>query len=54
MIAPIVAEKTHRLLDALLAYENINTGLMEMFEVYYSQALYPNDNRTLLTDTWGA
>ena len=52
--ATIFAEKAHRLLDAVLAYENINAGLMELFEVYGSQALDPNVKRTRLSDTWRA
>ena len=52
--ATIFAEKAHRLLDAILAYENINASLMELFEVYQSQALDPNVNRTRLSDTWRA
>ncbi len=52
--ATIFAEKAHRLLDAVLAHENINAGLMELFEVYSSQALDPNIKRTRLSDTWRA
>lgn len=52
--ATIFAEKSHRLLDAVLAYENINAGLMELFEVYGSQALDPNVNRKRLSDAWRA
>jgi len=52
--ATIFAEKSHRLLDAILAFENINVDLMELFEVYMSQALDPNVTRTRLSDTWRA
>jgi putative transposase len=52
--ATIFAEKSHRLLDAVLAHENINAGLMDLFDVYKSQALDPNVNRTRLSDAWRA
>ena len=46
------AEKAHRLLDAVLDYANINVSLMDLFEVYQSQALDPNVNRERLMDQW--
>ena len=52
--ATIFAEKSHRLLDAVLEYANIEVSLMELFEVYQSQALDPNVNRNRLMDYWRA
>lgn len=52
--ATIFAEKAHRLLDAVLDYANINASLMDLFEVYQSQALDPNVNRERLMDQWRA
>lgn len=52
--ATIFAEKSHRLLDAVLDYAEIDAGLMELFEVYQSQALDPNVNRKRLMDQWRA
>jgi len=52
--ATIFAEKSHRLLDAVLDYAEIDVGLMELFEVYQSQALDPNVNRKRLMDQWRA
>ena len=52
--ATIFAEKAHRLLDAVLDYAEIDAGLMELFEVYQSQALDPNVNRKRLMDQWRA
>jgi len=40
--ATIFAEKSHRLLDAVLDYADIDASLMDLFEVYQSQALDPN------------
>ncbi|MCL7411465.1 MAG: hypothetical protein P1P69_04885 [Methanosarcinaceae archaeon] len=37
--ATIFAEKSHRLLDAVLDYAEIDTRLVELFEVCQSQAL---------------
>jgi len=48
--ATIFAEKAHRLLDVILDYAEVNAGLMELFEVYQSQALDPNVNRKRLMD----
>jgi len=48
--ATIFAEKLHRLLDAVLVYAEIDAGLMELFEVYQSQALDSNVNRKRLMD----
>ena len=42
--ATIFAEKSHRLLGAVLDYANIDAGLMELFEVHQSQVLDPNVN----------
>lgn len=50
--ATIFAEKSHRLLDAVLDYADIDAGLMDLFEVYQSQALDPNVNRERLMDQW--
>ena len=50
----IFAEKSHRLLDAVLDYAKIDAGLMKLFEVYQSQALDPNVNRKRLMDQWRA
>jgi hypothetical protein len=50
----VFAEKSHRLLDAVLDYANIEVSLMELFEVYQSQALDPNVNRKRLMDNWRA
>jgi len=52
--ATIFAEKSHRLLDAVLNYAEIDAGLMELFEVYQSQALDPNVNRKRLMEQWRA
>lgn len=52
--ATIFAEKSHRLLDAVLDYSDIDADLMELFEVYQSQALDPNVNRKRLMDEWRA
>jgi putative transposase len=52
--ATVFAEKSHRLLDAVLNYANIEASLMELFEVYQSQALDPNVNRKRLMDNWRA
>jgi IS4 transposase len=52
--ATIFAEKSYRLLDAVLDYAEIDAGLMELFEVYQSQALDPNVNRKRLMDQWRA
>jgi putative transposase len=52
--ATVFAEKSHRLLDAVLDYADIEATLMELFEVYQSQALDPNVNRKRLMDTWRA
>jgi putative transposase len=52
--ATVFAEKSHRLLDAVLDYANIEVSLMELFEVYQSQALDPNVNRKRLMDNWRA
>ena len=52
--ATIFAEKSHRLLDAVLDYADIDAGLMDLFEVYQSQALDPNVNRKRLMDQWRA
>jgi putative transposase len=52
--ATIFAEKSHRLLDAVLDYSGIDADLMELFEVYQSQALDPNVNRKRLMDEWRA
>jgi putative transposase len=52
--ATIFAEKSHRLLDAVLDYSGIDANLMELFEVYQSQALDPNVNRKRLMDEWRA
>ena len=50
----IFAEKSHRLLDAVLGYAGIEADLMELYEVYTSQALDPNVNRERLMDQWRA
>ena len=50
--ATIFAEKSHRLLDAVLDYADIDASLMDLFEVYQSQALDPNVNRERLMDQW--
>jgi len=50
--ATIFAEKAHRLLDAILDYSGIDPDLMELFDVYQSQALDPNVNRKRLMDGW--
>ena len=52
--ATIFAEKSHRLLDSVLDYVEIDAGLMELFGVYQSQALDPNVNRERLMDQWRA
>ena len=52
--ATIFAEKSHRLLDAVLDYADIDASLMDLFEVYQSQALDPNVNRKRLMDEWRA
>jgi len=52
--ATIFAEKSHRLLDAVLDYAEIDTGLVELFEVCQSQALDSNVNRKKLMDKWRA
>ena len=52
--ATIFTEKSHRLLGSVLDYADIGTGLMELFEVYQSQALDPNVNRKRLMDQWRA
>lgn len=52
--ATIFAEKSHRLLDAVLDYADIEANLMDLFEVYQSQALDPNVNRKRLMDQWRA
>jgi hypothetical protein len=52
--ATIFTEKSHRLLGAVLDYVDIDAGLMELFEVYHSQALDPNVNRKRLMDQWSA
>ena len=52
--ATIFAEKSHRSLDAVLDYANIDASLMNLFEVYKSQALDPNVNRKRLMDPWRA
>jgi putative transposase len=52
--ATIFAEKAHRLLDEVLDYAEIDADLMELFEVYQSQALDPNVNRKRLMDQWRA
>jgi IS4 transposase len=52
--ATIFAEKSHRLLDAVLDYADIDAGLMDLFKVYTSQALDPNVNRKRLMDPWRA
>ena len=41
----LFAEKLHRIVDEVLDYAKIDAGLMELFEVYQSQALDPNVNR---------
>ena len=48
----IFTEKSHRLLDAVLDYADIDAGLMELFKVYQSQALDPNVNEKRLMDQW--
>ncbi|RZN14631.1 MAG: hypothetical protein EF812_04965 [Methanosarcinales archaeon] len=50
--ATIFVEKTHRLFDAILNYSDIDASLMELFEVYQSQALDPNVNQKRLMDEW--
>ncbi len=52
--ATIFAKKSYRLLDAVLDHAEIDAGLMELFEVYQSQALDPNVNRKRLIDQWKA
>jgi len=52
--ATIFAEKSHRLLDVVLDYADIDASLMDLFEVYQSQALDPNVNRKRLMDEWRA
>ncbi len=52
--ATIFAEKSHRLLDAVLDYADIDASLMDLFEVYQSQALGPNVSRKRLMDQWRA
>ena len=52
--ATIFAEKSHRLLDSVLDYVEIDAGLMELFGVYQSQALDPNVNWERLMDQWRA
>ena len=51
-LVTIFAEKSHRLLGAVLDYADIDAGLVELFEVYQSQALDPNVNRKRLMDQW--
>jgi len=50
--ATIFAEKSHRLLDAVLDYADIDAGLMELFEVHQSQGFDPKVNRKMLMDQW--
>ena len=52
--ATIFAEKSHRLLDAVLDCSDIDAGLMDLFEVYQSQVLDPNVNRKRLMGGCGA
>lgn len=52
--ATVFAEKSYRLLDAVLEYANIEVGLVELLEIYQSQALDPNVNRKRLMDYWRA
>ena len=52
--ATIFAEKSNRLLDAVLDHAGIDANLMDLFEVYQSQALDPNVNRERLMDEWRA
>ena len=52
--ATVFAEKSHRLLDAVLEFAGVDAGLMDLFEVYQSQALDPNLNRQKLMDEWTA
>ena len=52
--ATIFAEKSNRLLDAVLDHAGIDADLMDLFEVYQSQALDPNVNRKRLMDEWRA
>ncbi|RZN14013.1 MAG: hypothetical protein EF812_06525 [Methanosarcinales archaeon] len=48
----IFVEKAHRLFDAILNYSDIDASLMELFEVYQSQAIDPNVNQKRLMDEW--
>jgi hypothetical protein len=48
--ATIFAEKAHRLLDAVLNYSGIDADLMDLFDVYQSQALDSNVNRIRLME----
>ena len=52
--ATVFAEKSHRLLDAVLEFAGVDADLMDLFEVYQSQALDPNVNRKRLMDEWRA
>lgn len=52
--ATIFAEKSYRLLTAVLDHADIDADLMDLFEVYQSQALDPNVNRERLMDQWRA
>ena len=46
------AEKSHRLLDAVLEFADVDASLMDLFEVYQPWALDPNVNRKRLMDEW--
>jgi len=50
--ATIFAEKSNTPSDAVLDYVNIDAGLVELFEMYQSQALDLNVNRKRLMDQW--
>jgi hypothetical protein len=52
--ANVFVERAHRLLDAVLNYADIDASLMDLFDVYKSQALDPNVNRKRLMDPWRA
>lgn len=52
--ATVFAEKSHRLLDAVLDEAGVDADLMELYEIYSSQALDPNVNRERLMDEWRA
>ena len=43
--ATVFAEKSHRLLDAVLEFADVDASLMDLFEVYQPWALDPNVNR---------